>query len=146
MLRITKTSPGVLDLSAVKDELGLPVILNGPSHRDVPDHEENNPVLQSVVTAQWVTVARLPVTAPEDDPATPSEPPEPSEPGAPETQPETSGSSLVEDDNPTGTTDHDDDGASQPPEDNGAVDVAVKPEEPSKPFSRSDARKAGRRS
>lgn len=61
MLRIAKTSPGVLDLSAVNDEFGLPVVLNGPSHRDIPDHEGSNPVLQRVEAAQWVTVTKLPV-------------------------------------------------------------------------------------
>lgn len=66
MLRIAKSSPGILDLSAVKDESGLPVTLNGASHRDVPDHEEDNPILQRVRDMQWVTVTRLPVDVPED--------------------------------------------------------------------------------
>lgn len=66
MLRIAKNSPGILDLSAIKDEFGLPVTLNGPSHRDVPDHEEDNPILQRVRDMQWVTVARLPIGGSED--------------------------------------------------------------------------------
>ncbi len=66
MLRIAKNTPGVLDLSAVKDEQGLPVTLIGPSHRDVPDHEENNPVLQRVHELHWVTVSKVPVETPDD--------------------------------------------------------------------------------
>jgi len=73
MLRIAKTSPGVLDLSAVKDEFGLPVILNGPSHRDVPDHEESNPVLQRVVEVQWVTLTSVPIEASSDDAPAPDD-------------------------------------------------------------------------
>jgi hypothetical protein len=61
MLRIAKSSPGILDLSAVKDEFGLPVTLNGASHRDVPDHEQDNPVLQRILSMQWVTVTKLPL-------------------------------------------------------------------------------------
>lgn len=61
MLRIAKSSPGVLDLSAIKDELGIPVILNGASHRDVPDHEQDNPILQRVLDMQWITVTQLPI-------------------------------------------------------------------------------------
>lgn len=61
MLRITKSTPGVLDLSAVKDEHGLPVTLIGPSYRDVPDHEESNPVLQRIVELGWVTVKPVPL-------------------------------------------------------------------------------------
>jgi hypothetical protein len=68
MLRIAKTTPGVLDLSAVKDEHGIPVTLVGPSHRDVPDHEENNPVLQRIVELRWVTVSKVSVEMP-DSPA-----------------------------------------------------------------------------
>lgn len=66
MLRIAKSTPGVLDLSAVKDEHGLPVTLIGPSHRDVPDHEENNPVLQRVRELHWVTVSKVPVETSDD--------------------------------------------------------------------------------
>lgn len=61
MLRIAKSTPGVLDLSPVKDEHGIPVTLIGPSHRDVPDHEGNNPVLERVVELKWVTVSKVPV-------------------------------------------------------------------------------------
>lgn len=66
MLRIAKTTPGVLDLSAVKDEHGIPVTLAGPSHRDVPDHEENNPVLRRIVELHWVTVSKVPVETPDE--------------------------------------------------------------------------------
>lgn len=66
MLRIAKNTPGVLDLSAVHDEHGIPVTLIGPSHRDVPDNEENNPVLQRVVELRWVTMTRLSVTSSDD--------------------------------------------------------------------------------
>lgn len=68
MLRIAKTTPGVLDLSAVKDEHGIPVTLVGPSHRDVPDHEESNPVLRRIVELRWVTVSKVSVEMP-DGPA-----------------------------------------------------------------------------
>lgn len=61
MLRIAKTTPGVLDLSAVKDEHGIPVTLIGPSYRDVPDHEESNPVLRRIVELRWVTVSKVSV-------------------------------------------------------------------------------------
>jgi len=160
MLRIAKTSPGVLDLSAVKDEHGLPVVLNGPSHRDVPDHEESNPVLQRVVAVQWVTLARLPVDAPADNPPSDLGPPEvpvvtndPETSGDPEvtgteTPPEASEASSVESVGSPGAADHvDDAGPSwQPPEDDAVTDVSTKPEGSNKPSGRSDSRKAGRRS
>ncbi len=137
MLRIAKTSPGVLDLSAVKDESGLPVILNGPSHRDVPDHEEENPVLQRVVAVQWVTLTRLPVDAPVDDQAF-SNGPEASE--VLELPPETAEGS------PPSATDHVDDASASPSsDDNAAVDVSAKPEGSNKPPGKPDTRRAGRR-
>jgi hypothetical protein len=159
MLRIAKTSPGVLDLSAVKDEHGLPVVLNGPSHRDVPDREGSNPVLQRVVAAQWVTLARLPVDVPDDDPPSDLGPPEapvvtndPEPSGDPEAAgteapPETSEASSVESVSPPGAADHVDDvGPAQPPEDDAMTDMSTKPEGSNKPSGRSDSRKAGRRS
>jgi len=81
MLRISKDSLGVLDLSQVKDEHGHPVILSGKSHRDVPDHEMNNEILQRVVDAGWVTVKKLSVTAvlPEPPPTTVTVAPPPDE-------------------------------------------------------------------
>lgn len=69
MLRIEKISPGVLDLSAVRDEVGVPVVLNGPSYRDVPDHEQDNPVLQRVRDARWVTVTPVSPLADESMPS-----------------------------------------------------------------------------
>ena len=77
MLRIAKTTPGVLDLSAVKDEHGVPVTLIGPSHRDVPDHEESNPVLRRIVELRWVTVSKVPIETPDAEPASePDAPPQ----------------------------------------------------------------------
>lgn len=77
MLRIAKTTPGVLDLSAVKDEHGIPVTLIGPSHRDVPDHEEGNPVLRRIVELRWVTVSKVPIETPDAEPASePDAPPQ----------------------------------------------------------------------
>lgn len=73
MLRIAKSSPGILDLSAVKDEHGLPVTLNGASYRDVPDHEEDNPVLQRVRAMQWVTVTKVPLAPSLDEASVPAE-------------------------------------------------------------------------
>lgn len=148
MLRIAKTSPGVLDLSAVNDEFGLPVILNGPSHRDVPDHEESNPVLQRVVAVQWVTLTRLPVDAPADGPTEdPGDPETPIVTGEPEGLDASSPLEPAEtqpiEDNPPNVTD---DAGAQPTEDVAVTDVSAKPEEPNKPLSKSDARKAGRRS
>lgn len=147
MLRIAKTSPGVLDLSAVKDEHGLPVILNGPSHRDVPDHEESNPVLQRIVAVQWVTLARLPVDVPADESV--------DDLGAPEAPivanesetPETSETPSIEDSGSPSAADHVDDvGPAQPPEDDAVTDVSTKLEGSNKPSGKSDSRKAGRRS
>ena len=73
MLRIAKTTPGILDLSQVKDDRGLPVTLSGPSHRDVPDHEQDNPVLQRVINARWVTVSKVPVEEPSEPPPPPAD-------------------------------------------------------------------------
>lgn len=158
MLRIAKTSPGVLDLSAVNDEFGLPVILNGPSHRDVPDHEESNPVLQRVVAVQWVTLTRVPVDAPVDDPAqdpgdpeAPNSTPEPpiviGDPESPEdpetTSPSAPAETQIVDDNPPNAPDGVD---AQPSEDVAVTDTSVKPEGFNKPSGKSDTRKTGRRS
>jgi hypothetical protein len=148
MLRIAKSSPGILDLSAVKDEFGLPVTLNGESHRDVPDHEEDNPVLQRVRDMQWVTVTRLPVEA-----STSGEPPSSGtvpetktegEPPSPGTVPETK-----TEDEPTPP-------ATAPPVETEEVAVVASEQpsdtiddtakvEPGKTISKSDSRKAGRR-
>lgn len=162
MLRITKTSPGVLDLSAVKDEFGLPVVLNGPSHRDVPDLEESNLVLQRVVEAQWVTLTRLPIDVAvtqadilneSEASASPSEAAiatgEPKVSGNPETLPQLQVTEVqpAEDNNLSNAADLGDDVShTQPPEDSAVTDVSIKPEGSNKPAGKTDTRRAGRRS
>lgn len=143
MLRIAKSSPGVLDLSAVKDEFGLPVTLNGESYRDVPDHEEDNPILRRVRDMQWVTVTRLPINESEEQVAEANEPPsEETAGGLPvETTdeppaPQEAASFVEATENPTATSE-------APAE---TVDDIVKADGPSKAVGKSDFRKTGRRS
>lgn len=159
MLRIAKSTPGVLDLSAVKDEHGLPVTLIGPSHRDVPNHEESNPVLQRIVELGWVTIGPVPLEVAEtaedgapvsiDDGQPPAtEPPPPSDVSIPE-DPQTSTeppADLAPSDAPTSD---DAINVQGPPTPEAGVEPAQ--DEPaklegSKPSGKSDARKAGRRS
>ncbi len=172
MLRIAKSTPGVLDLSAVKDEHGIPVTLIGPSHRDVPDHEEDNPILQRIAELGWVTVSRVPVGTSDETP--PTEPAlcdlAPSSTGMSDSETGAANTSSVPD---VGVTELSTDLAPTtdviPPEGetgNGASDVQspaldagieqpsgeLTPEVPARsegagrPAGRSDSRRAGRRS
>jgi hypothetical protein len=157
MLRIAKSSPGVLDLSAVKDEFGLPVTLNGESYRDVPDHEEDNPVLQRVRDMQWVTVTRLLVDASEERVVEASGPPPPEDTtGGLPTSGEPASSAIVP---PVETTDEPpalpEVASSAETTENPivtgeapaeTVDDVVKADGPGKAVGKSDSRKTGRRS
>jgi hypothetical protein len=145
MLRIAKSSPGVLDLSSVKDEFGLPVTLNGESYRDVPDHELDNPVLQRVRDMQWVTVTKLPV-APETNESTVDEPP-------PAAEPTTAGGDIPPEDASPPADSASPDGTEQTTSDDHAkaseeahADAQAKTDGSNKAGTKSDARKAGRRS
>lgn len=151
MLRIAKSSPGVLDLSAVKDEFGLPVVLNGASHRDVPDHEEDNPILRRVRDMQWVTVTHLPIDGPEEPSATTVPPVETTgNPASSEVVPpaETTGEQLAPGDQasseivPPAETTGEPVVASEPPVE--TIDDVAKADGP-KAGGKSDARRAGRR-
>jgi cytoskeletal protein RodZ len=156
MLRIAKSTPGVLDLSAVKDEHGLPVTLIGASHRDVPDHEGDNPVLQRIVELGWVTMSPVPLAVPDEEPPTDSvptidQPPastvtsdveidakEPSTSAPPPSSVETGDGMDTQDPAP-------DAGAEQAP-DAATPDASAKLESSARSSGKSDARKAGRRS
>ncbi len=158
MLRIAKSTPGVLDLSAVKDEHGLPVTLIGPSHRDVPDHEGDNPVLQRIVELGWVTMFPVPLAVPAESSPVIDQPPfstetndtEAAESAEPPTNadaisilpppPIEMSDNVVDAQSPTTDT-----GAEQPL-DEAMPDTPAKPEGSAKPSGKSDARRAGRRS
>ncbi len=151
MLRIAKSTPGVLDLSAVKDEYGLPVTLIGASYRDVPDHEESNPVLQRIVELGWVTVSHAPLKAVEAETASIV-----IEPGTPPSTIDTSllsdtldaavviDTAIVTDDTAVGPPDVA--SGAEPPQDAPVSDVSTRSDGSAKPVGKSDARKAGRRS
>lgn len=166
MLRITKHNPGVLDLSAVKDEHGIPVTLNGVSHRDVPDHEEHNPILQRVVDLRWVTLTRLPVTVSVEAETSVDAGPMSMEPlsDSASASIDTSSDSALSSDlrgeaEPTDSTNDPiavgaetapeltvaDDGPS-PSDTVNAGDLSQKSDASTRPAGKSDARKAGRRS
>lgn len=145
MLRITKSTPGVLDLSAVKDEHGVPVTLNGVSHRDVPDHEENNPVLQRIVELRWVSVSPVPLGVVDDLPVSTSAgaedtevPPAPLDTEHPSALAETNDVAPdVQGPAPDNT---------EPTPDETLLDAPAKFESSGKSYGKSDTRKAGRRS
>lgn len=168
MLRIAKSTPGVLDLSAVKDEHGLPVTLIGPSHRDVPDHEGDNLVLQRIVELGWVTLSRVPIATSDEAPPAESDALDPppvegtgaGETGAPDAEgvdgaePST-GSVPTTDAPPPEVETRDgagdaqgpvlDAGSDQPPGEP-TTDAPARSEGAGKPTGRSDSRRAGRRS
>lgn len=165
MLRITKNTPGVLDLSAVKDEHGLPVTLVGPSHRDVPDHEGDNPVLQRIVELGWVTVSAVPVEisntpSPEFAPSPPSIETGDGETGAPDAGavgdvepsagavPATDAVPLEVDvgDGAGDAQGPDPDAGTEQPQGEPTSDAPARSEAAGKPTGRSDSRRAGRRS
>lgn len=166
MLRIAKSTPGVLDLSAVKDEHGLPVTLIGPSHQDVPDHERDNPVLQRIVELGWVTLSRVPIATSDEAPPAESDtldPPPIEKTSAGETSAsdtkgvdgaEPSTSSVPTTDAPPLEVDTRDsasdvpvlDAESDQPSGEPTTDPPARPEGVGKSTGRSDSRRAGRRS